>query len=765
MSWSKSENENGSNNPRTVATLKAYDEYVSGCYGATPTGVALKKIAGITPGFEADRVASTSGGTDAVSRLDGALQSFYMGTNVNEVKRNPNGSLSKVTTPQTYTLAERNMARYSAVAMIDPKATLLNLSVGAEGAKPELSIADSGNVTNIDYNLYDKMYASGALAGLENFDSASADGSALAKLSFLVGVNSANGFNEFDRALYPSIAIEALSPGFQYTIRYPAILDANARQNINGSVMSPLIDNALIPKLYKPGLYDTEVTKVVPNYIVGVNDKEFIGACSYVTSANGAPTTTAPLALNVKTSLIGLSIPDSELTSGSPSLSRTLSPAISLQRVYFKLTGANSAVEYLFDDVSGKGGGDFVEATGTTVDTKDMRLSFKDQVFVINTSKTTKHTGEKSAILAALPAGYVIQIGYGLSGDINTASGTQMYSPFGNLEILSVTNPAGDVIVSSSAEFISIADALSVNLSLAGCTLNANYSNLDLSGIGRLIRMTSFSRRYGVNTRTGLALIEAVFDNNGPDADLIDSLSAQNGMQMHSEAVEHLLFTVNKMKAAKTNGEAAFQTAFNTPVSPHRPFYNPYFETGTLDLGAAVNTLRSSEKMVDMRAALVNSIRPAITNMLINSGFMIAHQQIHGENQPIRLTIAIHSSLAMLLELGHDDIAISDNVIVNVVSTLYDTMRDTVVIVPSATTVETSGEPSITNWGVRLVCPPLIIPVGQRTGMTTKTSVVKTAQNIQRFSHYVTAPVMHLIELTGVNEALAQKTVFNTHNV
>jgi hypothetical protein len=187
-------------------------------------------------------------------------------------------------------------------------------------------------------------------------------------------------------------------------------------------------------------------------------------------------------------------------------------------------------------------------------------------------------------------------------------------------------------------------------------------------------------------------------------------------------------------------------------------FVNNYFREENLDLAAVVDTTRSSERIEDIRAGLVNKIRQIVTDMILNSNYKIARDTL-GYTGPIDVLIGMDLGLKLQI-FGDTKQEMVGDLRFNYAGTPFDEMKDRIVISLGVRNGNVNKQIDPLNFGVCLWSPELVINTKKTIGEGVRTEV----STFPRFLHYINLPILAVLNVTNT-ESISGKNVYLTHNV
>ena len=563
--------------------------------------------------------------------------------------------------------------------------------------------------------------------------------------------------DKFGETFFPTITIDPMVSGATIESEYISLYDEVSR-NINGTPDGDKFNKTPIVK----AIYDNEIFSVDRNKVVPVlrpeNTSLMIPALQYVDKSSAEDITTAPVVFNKKYSLLGISQTDAQLAKGVMDNTDALDRRVNLEKVYYTLTGkdsdGNDVTEYFAFDASVLPHSNF---TYTTQDhNKDIALSFDTKSVFLNTSTSLTADGSTSAILAALPANHTIVFEVVLHGDGNTQKGDLVV--YGNaIDIIEVRDAAGNTLPTTSSDYATI--TTSVTSALAGYTVEAYRTNSNLRTRGQLITSDRYTQVYNVPLRSGITVLAPVNSATGTDNDAskINSQITVAGIRTSVTAVKTLVDFADTLRQATANGTVNDLTTMGVG----RHLVNTYYNELNLNVDNYVDSIKSTDRMSDIKAVLVNNIKNQALNMGIESNYFIAHDVMRGNvGGNYNVIVGTDPVTAQYITGGADTVDLGDNIVARVVSTPNKLMKNKIMITFGIFDADRNTKPNPLNFGQLFWSPTISTDVVR----TVNGSTSRELTTYPRYLHVVSLPVLSVINVSNITASLG-KVAVNLHNV
>lgn len=452
---------------------------------------------------------------------------------------------------------------------------------------------------------------------------------------------------------------------------------------------------------------------------------------------NNISVTTGALKPGIKVDLIGISQTNELLNSGIMGPSDSLDTYIKLESVYLKVTdGTNTdVIKVKVEDIPSS---TFTYAPQGNY--RNMILTFDSDSIVFDSSTTTV-SGAAPAVLTEL-ATHKARLSLTASGSVSLDRGDLTVNK--GTFALTTLRTNTDMLVTGSV-FTTLANKLA-SAEMIGYTVIAYRANSNIRQRGQLLDSQIEYRVIPTLYRSPMSVIMPVNITAGSDENAaLQTLITATGIRTSNEAVTTLL----KADVSLASYKAVADTNGNLPeVSAVGHLYvKPTYYSETINLANVVDSLKSHERIQDIRAALVEKIRFYANEMYRTSEYKAAALVLTG-NQGYKPVVIVGTDpvIANYLQADGDLRTLGESFDVKVVSTL-DT-RVTGKIFISFGVFDASRNTAINplNFGNMIYSPevPFVGSVS-RDGQMSKELIVTP-----RFLHIVTLPVLTKLTVTGL---------------
>lgn len=562
--------------------------------------------------------------------------------------------------------------------------------------------------------------------------------------------------DELGETFFPTIVIDPTASGIAIDTEFTSVFTEFDR-NISGAANKNKFNKQPLVK----AIYTTNVFGVDKNRVVPVKRAEsaamLFAGYSYVSEVSGESITTAPLKFGETVNLLGISQTDALLAKGVMTQNDALDRTMNLEKIYFSLTGAdasNATVTETFSyDVSVLPYSNFV---GTMQDhEKDLGLSFTTNDIVISTTDTKTIAGN-SGILAALAPDHVIKLSAKIVGDSNTQYGDVEVSLV-SIKLDSVYDSQGNKLDTTSSTYAAI-KAIVDTAAGAGYELEAYRTNSNLRTKGHSITSDSYRQIYTVPLRSGLNVTTPVSNATGSNNDSKLASQVQSiGMKVSMSAVDTLLKTAATLKAVTANGNIA-----NSNVLGVGRFHvDAFYSEANFNLSSFVDSVNSTNRASDIKAALVNNIKDTVLNMYIESNYGVAFEALRGGvDKTVTVIIGTDVKTKQYLTSGDGKVEIGNGFDVKVVATPNPVMRGKLFITFAIEDADKNVKPNELSFGLCAWAPTITVDVTRTTSGETGRELF----TMPRYLHIVNLPILSVLNISGYDQVLG-KIASNRHTV
>ena len=555
--------------------------------------------------------------------------------------------------------------------------------------------------------------------------------------------------DNFCETFFPTIVINPSEVGITIGVKLFYVYN-DFKRAVNGSLAN-YGRKSVIRAYADADILKNEQTKVVPVLRTGGgsddNSAMFnadVPAWSVQLGSNISVTTGA-LKVDQKVDLIGISQTNELLNSGLMGPSDSLDTFIKLENVYLKITDGTHT------DIIRLNVENIPAATFTYAPQGNYRrmILTMDSDGVVLDNKTKTIAGSAPVLLPELATSKV-RVQLAINGSVSLDKGDGLVSR-GSLSLVTMRNAANQLITGASFDTLA---AKIASAEVIGYTLQAYRANSNIRQRGQLLDSQTEYRVITVPYRSPMSVIMPV-TGTGDDTSALQNLITATGIRVSNEGVGALLKA--QAALASYNGVADANGELPEMSSIGHFYIKPIYFTEDIDLALNVDSLKSHERIKDIRAALVEKIRFYANEMYRQSEYQAAASVLTG-NVGFKPTVVVGTDPVIYNYIMADgDLrTLGETFDIKVVSTLDSRVSGKVFLTFGVfdSTRNTSINPL--NFGNMLYSPEMTVtmPVS-RDGQVSKELIVTP-----RFTHMVNLPVMTALNVTGLPEITGKATVF-----
>lgn len=552
--------------------------------------------------------------------------------------------------------------------------------------------------------------------------------------------------DEFGEAFFPTITIDPMQSGIVIenifaSVQNEVIRDAHSATNKFNKI-------PLIKLLTDSKALTKEKNKVIPVFDTNVQ-QYFLSSFQSNNTETGEAIVTAPLAVNEEIDLIGISQTRAMLEKGVMDNTDSLDRTIQLRRVYFKLDS-----ETFYFDAAAYPYSNFEANPQGSV--KETFLKFKNDNIAIKTS-IKQANGTASTILAPF-ADMTLVFKIDIDGSANTETGTTMVKA-GIFKLAKVINASGDELPATDATYTAIVTAIKTP-AIVGYTLDAWRTNSNLRTRGMQLTIDRYNQEYQVPIRTGFqALVPTVLETGREnDVDYLNSVIQATHTLTSINAAVTLNNYASFLEASIGNGVAK-----NLEVNGVGRFsVNPYFKHEHLELKNYLDSVKDSERLEDIRAAILNKIKDEVLQMDISSNYGVAHRIANNDTATVK-TVIIGTDNRIkdyLCGDGDNKIKLSNNIEAVIVGSYLDVMKGKIFVSFGVFDNDRNVKPNPLNFGQMAWAPVITTDVVRTVNNSTSREIL----TMPRFLHIVNLPCLIQIDVSDIDVVLGKVTI-NSHAI
>ncbi len=557
--------------------------------------------------------------------------------------------------------------------------------------------------------------------------------------------------DDFGEAHYPTITISATEAGILLEARLLYVYNDFKRATSGNPAAYGRVN--VIRAYANNTILKNDLTQAVPVVRTGGTDDNtasFIAAADmapYVKSFDGLTITTAPLKIGKEVDLIGLSQTAELLASGVMGPSDVLDTYARLDKIYIKFDdGTNTSVVAFDTSVLP----DSVFTYAPTGNSRRMILNI-DTNSIVFSSATKDVDGNAPAALSAVTAGVTGRLKLSLSGNLVLDKSTVIVNN-GSVS-LNIMRAANGTVMTPSNATLAIFD----NAVCVGYDVTAYRANVNLRQRGQLVDSQREAQIVNVRFRSPVSQIMPTGDASGNDSSVVQTLINITSIRTSNEAVTALLAAENALASYKAvpDNDGVLPDLFGIG----RYYIIPTYFSETLNMVKIVDSLKSHERLKDLRSALIEKLRYYATEMYRTSEYKAAALVLNG-NINFKPTINVGTDLFLYNYLMSDgDLrTLGEQFEVKVTATQDNRMKNKIIMTFGVYDANRNSVVNPLNSGNMLWSPEtvVVLPIS-RDGQISKEAIVAP-----RFYHMTNLPAMTSLTVENLPLVLSKVAQINT---
>jgi len=647
----------------------------------------------------------------------------------------------------TLSPAQRAAATRIAGLAIDPVA---GMNAIANGTAPK-SGAGAVQISAQDLGVMDVI--DGSSLTTESFDGQSLNNAMYFSIAYNLFAARQDAFGE---TFMPTITIDPTMSGVAVSTEVTSLYHDFSRTTDGATNKSKFNKVTLAKAIYDNNILNADRNKAIPVYrsTDAANAANFVGALSNVDNSAGDPITTAPLVIGKELNLLGISQTDAMLAKGTMDAYDALDRTLNVKSVIISLSQTNTTTnvtttEHFRVPVGMLPGSNFTYTTQGH--NKDLTLGFDTSDIAFLTSSTTTYDGTPSTILAGLPAGHKVKVHLKLNGDANTTYGDiAVYASV--VEVADIYDAAGNLLPTTAAAYSTIATEFA-SMVVDGYEVEAYLTNSNLRTQGQLVTIDRYEQIYNVPVRTGISVVMPINSTNDDDSRLVGQIQT-TGYRMSVDTVQALVSFTDNLKVMTSNGADTNVTLMG--VGRHH--VDAYFSEASLDMATIVDSMSSSERVEDIRFALLARIRDEVYRAYTTSKYNVAHSLLRGNSEGnVGVIIGTSPRIKNYLTTDSDIVDLGSGFVAKVVSTPSSLIGDSIYVTFSdhASGTRNSVVDPI-SFGQCFWAPTITTDVAA----TVNGATTRRFQSTPRYLNVVNLPIMIRLNITNLTSVLGKVSSF-----
>lgn len=543
--------------------------------------------------------------------------------------------------------------------------------------------------------------------------------------------------NPLAETFFRTVVVPPSRSGIDISVTIPQIYNRQSRKT-NGAKYD-FAKTGIVRAIVDHTILESNSTKIVA---VGsaANAAQLVAAADIANrnvEVGGVTVATRPLKFGVVTDLISVSAHSGIVATGAQNETDSLSPAVALGDVYFKLV-EGGATKFIKKSTKGMPGALFTRiAEGKAT---DMAMNFDGSIIVKSTDLLTDGTTVEAAFTLSTVLGIAAAVPYQIELKV-ALNGTLQYE-HANIRVFANESVIGRVwtgannveMPAAQTEYTALVGALANTLE--GFEPDAVRSNSNLRDSGTICD-SGTAVNYRLPLQMGAPLTSVTPVSVGGHGASLDAMTMIKRVRTSNEAVSKIL----EFEAQMQNGLGLSE---NSPAVGGQLVESTY-RAKSIDVTAKVVIQRSTGGMDDLRNALTDAVTIMANELILESGYLAALELFTGTTANFEVIVGTDPHIASHLMLSGDGRTIGNDRKFSIASSLDARMKNKIYV--SVRRTDVTGADAL-SYGVLGIMPSLIHQATVSRGGST----AKEVQLIERQVIAVTCPILGRIDVTGMEE-------------
>lgn len=645
------------------------------------------------------------------------------------------------------TEAQKEAAALGGLLAGNPRAFLSKPVVGSMG-KSGVSGAVNNTVVDMDNVMLSGYFSERPSFVLEAYDETENRNAVVYSVAYNM---QASRQNEFGEAFFPTITVAPDNVGYIISTRILQLVDGDMRRDISGSIDQYKERNVIRAQI-DPSILENNLTQCVPVYRTETQ-AHFVPTADVgnrTVLVGRESVATSPLKVGARFSLLGISSNDALISNGLQDITDALEPAVSLTKLYVKVTagGKNDVLEF---DVRGNREVNFTNPTQGWA--RQMNLMFNTSTLLVNKNKKRVDGSDLDALAAIASNDVIVNLEALVTGTVDLEEATmEVHAP--RLGVKSVQAADGSFLSLTSGLGATIA-ALFATSSIIGYDQLSYRTNSNRRQRGDVTRTRYYNQQYAVPLLPPISAIHPVTGDGSTDTSDLSNLITLTQIRASNNAVKVLLETADMMNQAIDPRNVGSMNGDLLGVGRHMVV--PTFMRDTVDMVISTDSLTSAHRAADAQGALINKLRTMVYEMYVRSGFKAAADAYFGGGAPTpTVIIGTDQKLARYIQVDGDLRTIGPDFNVKIVSTVHQDMVGKIVVAFGYFDQQ-DGAPCPLHFGNMLWKPeiPVVVNIPRNGGYSKELTVMPS------FLHTVNCPILGMLEVTNYDSVMTSKVNIN----
>lgn len=458
---------------------------------------------------------------------------------------------------------------------------------------------------------------------------------------------------------------------------------------------------------------------------------------------------TAPLKIDQRVDLIGISQNNLAKKNGVADNTDSLDRMTGIKNVYMQI-GDGDVLRFNLNNLPKSY---FVKSPEGRMRQQFLHYATKSQQLNAHTLTAADGEPTNATLQTIIDQKLVVMLGFTLTGDLDTEFGNISVNG-SRVEVVGVYNAANEKLSLKEGVGRQIVDGLKA-LEIIGWDPNARLSNANRRERGLQLNNQEYVERYPIPLGPPISIPSPLAENR--DAGEMNSLIAATRLRNSNNAVTKLISYADALNSFVNVPEVGIDGDLTPEIEGIARFLiHPWFKETTIHLPDIINSLTSADRINDVQAVIVNTLRNGIYAAYRDSNIQTALDAITGyTGEKVKVLIGTDAVLGRYIVTPGDTRTIGDGLdfvkVTSMDKRIYGDIYYTFIR-------EGEGIDPL-NFGSHLWIPELISNVQ----VSRNNAQFREAMVQNRSRHVVHLPILGRIRVTGLEEAVGDRTTFQVN--
>lgn len=582
-------------------------------------------------------------------------------------------------------------------------------------------------------------------------------------LTYNIALNyTATEQDEFAKAFFPIIPIKASDAFFEITSNQIFIMNNEPVHDINGNPSRAQFKRkSVIKSALDPNVWNTNRNLLIP-VVRADSEKYFLLDYKTTNSRSGVTVETAPLIVDTSIGLLGISHDDQLAAKGTPDFTDAVDRDLVLEDIYLEISTKDGTKKSVFKfNVSFDRSSRFLPSIQGDYE-KQLDLRFETDALYLDVGADKDASGQTAEVLEELAGtlnNYKLRLSVSAGGSIITNVGDIKVSNLGNGSIVELYDEKGELVPETDTKYEYLLNTIG-DIKIIGYTLIAYRTNSNLRVQGKILTSDTSKRFYTVPFHTAVTVTGPVTNAFGDDNDINRLASCMNigNLAIRHDAVYQVQRYADVLRSITRRTIGKMKPKLDT-IAEH--YVDLYYKYSTINLPTLVDGVSSSNRLSDIRAALLNNIFQDVSVMGLESKFYNAFDAFFpGDRKKLHVIVGTDPIIGAYLRGGGsgEDLKFDKDKYLDIVVSYNESMYGKIYITFTVYDTLEGGKhiPHPLAFGWCPWAPATVVDINRTLNGATR----KDLFSFLRYANITNLPIMLEYDVTGIEEVLGKIQVY-----